>query len=266
MTTWAVGDYPRMAARLEPAAHRVVEVAGIEASDTVLDVATGTGNAALLAVGRGAEVTGIDFEQSLLDIASKRCSSEALVVRWVNADVEELPVPDQSASAVLSVFGVMYAANHEVAMRELARAVMPSGRVVLASWVPGSFMSAMGLALSPYLPPPPASSGPPSRWGDTDSLRELGVRHCLRLTDHSVERLEMAFPTAEKATDFMVKTAGHVISEKLRLVGEQRWDALLADVRSLVETMALPTEAGITIPCDYLVAMLRPTRPGGSEI
>ena len=54
MTTWSVGDYPRMAVRLEPAAHRVVEAAVIEASDTVLDVATGTGNAALLAAGRGA--------------------------------------------------------------------------------------------------------------------------------------------------------------------------------------------------------------------
>ena len=125
MTTWAVGDYPRMAERLEPAAHRVVEAAGIEASDTVLDVATGTGNAALLAAGRGADVVGIDFEQTLLDIASKRCSSEGLVVRWVNADVGDLPVPDQSASAVLSVFGVMYAVDHEVAMRELARAVTP---------------------------------------------------------------------------------------------------------------------------------------------
>ncbi len=266
MTTWAVGDYPRMAVRLEPVAHRVVEAAGIEASDTVLDVATGTGNAALLAAGRGAQVVGIDFEQTLLDIASKRCSSAGLVIRWVNADVGTLPVPDQSASAVLSVFGVMYAADHEVAMRELARTVIPSGRVVLASWVPGSFMPAMGPALSPYLPPPPASSGPPSRWGDADSLGDLGARHSLRLTDHSVERLKLDFPTAEEAAEFMVKAAGHVMAEKPRLVREQRWDALLADVHSLTETMALPTEEGIAIPCDYLIARLRPTRPGGNEI
>ena len=40
MTTWAVGDYPRMAERLEPAAHGVVEAAVIKAADTVLVVAT----------------------------------------------------------------------------------------------------------------------------------------------------------------------------------------------------------------------------------
>jgi SAM-dependent methyltransferase len=258
MTTWAVGDYPLMAERLEPAARRVVEAAGIEPSDTVLDVATGTGNAALLAAAGGAPVVGIDFEQTLLDIASRRCTSQGLAVRWVNADVGDLPVPDRSASAVLSVFGVMYAADHEVAMKELARAVAPSGRVVLASWVPGSFMPAMGPALSPFLQPTPASSGPPSLWGDAESLGELGARHVLSLTDHAVERLELGFPTAELAAEFMVMTAGHVMAERPRLVSEQRWDPLLANVNSLVETMALPAEGGIAIPCDYLVATLCP--------
>jgi len=86
------------------------------------------------------------------------------------------------------------------------------------------------------------------------------------LTDHSVERLELDFPTAEEAAEFMVQTAGHVIAEKPRLVREQRWDALLADVGSLTETMAFPTEEGIAIPCDYLIATLCPTRPVGNEI
>jgi len=137
--------------------------------------------------------------------------------------------------------------------------VTPAGRVVLASWVPGSFMPAMGPALSPFLPPPPASSGPPGRWGDADSLRELGARHGLQLTAHSVERLNVDFPTAEMASEFLVRTAGHVMAEQLRLVKEQRWDALLASVRSLVETKALPTAEGFAIPCDYLVATLRPS-------
>jgi len=76
------------------------------------------------------------------------------------------------------------------------------------------------------------------------------------LTDHSVERLELDFRTADEAAVFMVQTAGHVMAEKPRLVREQRWDALLADVRSLTETMALPTEKGTVIPLSYLVATL----------
>ncbi|MHB1538288.1 MAG: methyltransferase domain-containing protein [Solirubrobacteraceae bacterium] len=58
-----------MAGHLLPAAARTIEMAAIEAHERVLDVATGTGNAALLAAKRGAEVTGVDFEPALLNLA-----------------------------------------------------------------------------------------------------------------------------------------------------------------------------------------------------
>lgn len=41
-TTWAQGNYARMAWRLRPAAARVVEVADVASGDAVLDVACGT--------------------------------------------------------------------------------------------------------------------------------------------------------------------------------------------------------------------------------
>ena len=68
-TTWGVGEYALIAERLEPAANAVVDLAGVNDSDRVLDVATGTGNAALRAASRGANVVGLDFEPRLLDIA-----------------------------------------------------------------------------------------------------------------------------------------------------------------------------------------------------
>ena len=49
VTTWAIGDYPSMAERLEPAAVAAVDLADVQADDRVLDLATGTGNAALMA-------------------------------------------------------------------------------------------------------------------------------------------------------------------------------------------------------------------------
>ena len=47
--TWASGDYSAIAARIVPMAERLVESAGLLADDAVLDVATGTGNAASVA-------------------------------------------------------------------------------------------------------------------------------------------------------------------------------------------------------------------------
>ena len=258
MTTWAIGEYPLMAARLEPAAQRLLEAAEIGRGDTVLDLATGTGNVALLAAAAGADVVGVDFEQALLDIAAERCRAAGLTARWVKADVGATTVADHWASAVLSAFGVMYASDHDAAAAELGRAVAPDGRIVLAAWVPGSFMPAMGPALAEFLPAPAAASGPPSRWGDAASLRELGAANGLAMTLHSVEELALDFVSVDRATEFMVRTAGHVIAEKARLMAEGRWDGLLSGVRDLIEARAIRTEHGIVLGLDYLVATLRP--------
>ncbi|MHB1717263.1 MAG: class I SAM-dependent methyltransferase [Acidimicrobiales bacterium] len=108
MTAWGAGDYPLMARHFEPAALAAVEVAAIKPGDRVLDVATGTGNAALLAAERGGQVTGVDFEPALLRVAEQRAQNARRDVRWLHGDLEALPVPDESADVVISVLGVMY--------------------------------------------------------------------------------------------------------------------------------------------------------------
>lgn len=88
-------------------------LAAIEAHERVLDLATGTGNAALLAAKRGAEVTGIDFEPALLNRARSRAKDENFEIDWRVADVTQLPLPDVFADVVIPVFGAMYAADHQ---------------------------------------------------------------------------------------------------------------------------------------------------------
>jgi SAM-dependent methyltransferase len=219
-TTWGLGDYPLMAERLMPAARAVVDLAAVAPGERVLDVACGTGNAALLAAERGADVTGLDFEPALLEIARERTDG----ARFVEGDAAALPFDDAFFDATLSVFGVMYAPDHERAARELARVTKPGGRIVLAAWTPGSFMPRMGAALAAYLPPPPPGSGPPSRWGDENALAKL-----LPLGTAETRQL-----TIESDADFLIDTAGHVLAEKERLEDEGRWQALREDLRQLV--------------------------------
>lgn len=115
MTTWGAGDYPLMARHLETAAGAAVEIAAVGSGDRVLDVATGTGNAALLAAEEGGQVVGADFEPALLEVAEQRATDSGLQVRWLTGDLASLPAPDESADVVLSVFGVMYAADQAAA-------------------------------------------------------------------------------------------------------------------------------------------------------
>ena len=126
-TTWGVGDYALIAERLEPAARAVVDLAGVTDSDRVLDVATGTGNAALLAASRGATVVGLDFEPRLLDIARARARSANLEVEWVHADFESAPLERAAFSVVVSVFGVMYAPDHDAAAARTGSLLRPRG-------------------------------------------------------------------------------------------------------------------------------------------
>lgn len=226
MTAWGAGDYPLMARHFEPAALAAVEVAAIKPGDRVLDVATGTGNAALLVAERGGQVTGVDFEPALLRVAEQRAQNARRDVRWLHGDLEALPVPDESADVVISVLGVMYAPDHMAAACELGRAAATRARVVLASWMPGSVMPAMGQVLSLFLPPPPPASGPPSRWGDPDTLAALLEPCGLHLGTTSACHLPLPFPDAATGADFLICTAGHVVSEQHRLTREGRWDAL----------------------------------------
>jgi SAM-dependent methyltransferase len=252
-TTWGVGEYALIAERLEPAARAVVDLAAVSDSDHVLDVATGTGNAALLAASRDATVVGLDFEPRLLDIARVRARSANLEVEWVHADLESAPLERAAFSVVVSAFGVMYAPDHEAAAAALASHCGGDARLALAAWTPGSFMPAMGAALAPYLPPPPGGA-PPSRWGDEAAVAELLERHGISTRTATRASLSLSLPDRAEAVDFLIRTAGHVVSEQPRLQREGRWEQLRRDLAGLVATRDEGGD-GVELRCEYLVVV-----------
>ncbi|MBM0231104.1 methyltransferase domain-containing protein [Micromonospora sp. STR1_7] len=257
-TTWGVGDYPAMARLLMPAAEAVVAAAGVRPDDRVLDLATGTGNAAVLAAQSGARTIGVDLEPTLLALARRRAADAGLTADWRVGDVIRLPVPDDSADVVLSVFGVMYASDHDAAARELSRVVAPSGRVALAAWTPGDFLPAMGQVLAAYLPPPPAGSVPPSRWGDRDSVGRLLEAAGLRVTSAVPQRLHLSFADGDAATSLLIDTAGHIVAERNRLVAQGRWQAMRADLRSFVDDRGVTDGDHFRLELEYLMVTATP--------
>jgi len=264
-TTWSLGEYPIMAQRLEPVAHAAVDVADIAPGENALDVATGTGNAALLAATRSANVIGVDSDEGLLRVALDRTTSRT-PVRWQLGDAAALPVDDDWADVVLSTFGVMYATDHDAAARELARCTRATGRIVLASWTPDSFLPAFGRVVAPYLPPPPAASSPPSRWGDERALQDLLHSVGLVVVETRTMTLDMTFDDVAGAADFLIRTAGHVLAERSRLARTGRWHELRSDVERLVRTERHGT-SGVHLDCDYLLTTAKVAgAPGAPEM
>ena len=171
---WASGDYAEMVETwITPLGPRLVEAAGINEGQTVLDVAAGTGNASIPAAERGAKVTASDLTPELFEAGRKRAKAAGVELEWVEADAENLPFEDESFDVVMSCIGVMFAPHHQEAADELVRVCRPGGTIALLSWTPEGQLGALFKMMGEFAPPPPPGASPPPLWGGEDHLKEL---------------------------------------------------------------------------------------------
>ena len=143
---WGLGRYEHTAQQLRPAARVLVHHANVTRGERVVDVGCGTGNAALIAAGRGARVKGVDPAMRLLKVARGRAAARGLDVTFVHGEAASLPLADASADVVLSNFGVIFASDAVAAADELARVTAPGGRIVLSAWLPVGAIHEIGRA------------------------------------------------------------------------------------------------------------------------
>ncbi len=187
---WASGDYPSMVETfLLPLGPQLVEAAGITSGQRVLDVAAGTGNAAIPAAASGATVVASDLTPELFDAGRTRAAAEGVELEWAEADAENLPFEDASFDVVISSIGVMFAPHHQAAADELVRVCRPGGTIGLLSWTPEGMIGGLFRTIGPFAPAPPPGAQPPPLWGGEDHLRELlGERVELdKLDRHTLE-------------------------------------------------------------------------------
>jgi SAM-dependent methyltransferase len=234
--TWAAGDYDEIARRtLWPVGERIVRRVGVAPGEKVLDVACGTGNAAIRAAAAGGHVTAVDLTPEMF-VAGRRLAAEAgVAVDWVEGDAEALPAEDESFDVVVSVFGCMFAPRHRVAAAELARVLRPGGRLCVATWTPEGETGKLFRTLGAYSPPPPPFAEPPLLWGTEDHVRELfeGTGVQVAFTRETVAFAE--FDSAEAEIEFSTTKFGPMIMARRMLEPQGRWDALLTDMRRVLE-------------------------------
>jgi SAM-dependent methyltransferase len=173
MPDWGVGRYERFAAELEPAAEYVLELAALRPGERVLDLGCGTGNAALLAARAGAVVTGVDPAARLLEVARDRLHAEQLDGTFVAGDAHALPFDDGAFDVVLSVFGVIFAADARTATSELVRVLDPDGRALISAWTPGGAVDAMAAALIGAIGAALGREIPRFPWHDLTAIHNL---------------------------------------------------------------------------------------------
>ncbi|MGH2718862.1 MAG: class I SAM-dependent methyltransferase, partial [Actinomycetota bacterium] len=172
---WGLGNYPQIARQLLPISAEVVAACAIGPGDRVLDVATGTGNAAAEAARRGATVSALDVSPTQIERARERLASEGLRADLRVGNAEALDWPDASFDAVVSVMGVIFAPDHQRAAAELARVCRPGGAVAMTAWYGGGWFVKWQARAADLFPTDPASATPvgpaPDEWGDADEMR-----------------------------------------------------------------------------------------------
>ena len=210
---WALGDYPAVASDLiSGLGVALVQACDVRPGQRVLDVAAGSGNAAIPAALARARVTASDLTPELFEAGRAQAAARGAELEWVQGDAEALPFEDAGFDAVLSCVGVMFAPHHQRSADELVRVCRPGGTIGLLSWTPGGFVGQLFATMKPYAPPPPPGAQPPPLWGSEDHVRALlGDRVDSVVARHATVRVDR-FATPADWRDYFKANYGPTVA------------------------------------------------------
>jgi ubiquinone/menaquinone biosynthesis C-methylase UbiE len=158
----------------ERALQMIVEAAGADPDDTVLDVACGPGLVVCAFAPHVREAVGIDVTPAMLERARTLAAEKGLSnVSWRQGDVYSLPFADGSFTIVTTRFSFHHFLDPAAVLREMARVCAPQGRIVV---------------VDDYAPDDPAKA---AEFNRLEKLRDPSHVRCLTLSE-----LKGLFPAA----------------------------------------------------------------------
>jgi demethylmenaquinone methyltransferase / 2-methoxy-6-polyprenyl-1,4-benzoquinol methylase len=129
---------------------KVLAMVSSKNPQSVLDIATGTGDLAILMSQTGAkEIIGLDLSAGMLEVGRKKIAEKNLSgkIQMVQGDSENLPFEDNRFDAITVAFGVRNFETLEKGLAEILRVLKPDGIfVILETSVPTKFPFKQGYA------------------------------------------------------------------------------------------------------------------------
>jgi len=249
---WGSGDFARAGAEQVVVGELLARAIDVHPGERVLDVAAGSGNAALAAARRGARVVASDFVPAVLDRAVQRARVDGLDLETREADAQALPFGDGAFDVVLSTFGVMFAPNQSQAASELMRVCRPGGRIGLANWTPEGFIGKLFKVIGQYVPPAPGLKSP-ALWGTRAHLNALFG------PDGQVNAKNTDFIFRYKSPEhWLTFFRGHYgpVLKAFEAIDPEAREGLQADIDQLLRELNIARDGTLVIPGEYLEVVI----------
>jgi SAM-dependent methyltransferase len=155
--------------------------ADVAITDRVLDVGCGAGRTTIDAARAAADgsALGVDLSAPLLEVARARARNECVTnVAFAHADAQVHAFERSGVDVAISRFGSMFFGEPAAAFRNVARALVPGGRLALLTWQPFArqewlceFASSLGGGRD--LPSPPVSVPGPFGLADPERVEAI---------------------------------------------------------------------------------------------
>ena len=221
-----------------PVSKRLVELAGIEAGDRVLDVAAGYGEPSLTAakvVGAEGSVVATDISPGMLAFGRERAAAAGVEnIEFVESDASSLDFPSGAFDAALSRWGIIFEPEGEATAGRVRSFLKPGAKMAISSWGPPDRVPMISVPMMTVLqklnidPPPPGTPGPLSR-PTPEAIG--GLLQGGGFSDVEVEELEIDFewesPEAfTKFTQEIVAPITAMVSQHPPDVQQETWRAV----------------------------------------
>jgi ubiquinone/menaquinone biosynthesis C-methylase UbiE len=229
--------------------NHLVELAKINSSSKVLDIATGIGEPAITAarkVGNGnGHVLATDISPQMLSIARQRAASLGLqdVIEFKEGDAETISLPDSAFDAVLCRWGLMFLPDLGEGLSNIYSSLVNGGYLAAAVWaspdkVPFLSVSMKTVVKETGKPMPPSGTPGPFKLADqsiiTDALSKCGFK------DIAVERINVifTFSSPEEYTQFNQAIAAPInamLADQSQERKEEIWKAVTESASNYVD-------------------------------
>lgn len=226
---------------------RLVDLAGIDAGDHVLDVATGLGEPAATAarrVGPSGHVDGVDLSPGMLEFARRRTDRLGLKnITFREADADTLDVSGSNYDAIICRWGLMFMSDLKNTLMSFRTMLKPDKRIAAAIWGPPGEAPALSMGnrivLSALeLPPPNEGAGTPFSLSNVDAARVVFEAAGFREVRGEWLTVTYTFKSVEEFTQFRRERSKPLEDRIAHFPSERReaaWQAVTEAARQFAD-------------------------------